>query len=156
MTKKITTQRQWRRRRQRQRQDMQCKYILPTPHTGKTACFSENKQRGMETKYSFAQFVGNLWNIRCLDQDILCMIQQELQLWIFVKLLQFGQTSFKYAGPLHVGALAPHIHHVSFCFKFLTFLNNWRLQGHDKGINKICVQMSERYKWLKMSHNLWI
>ena len=35
--------------------------------------------------------------------------------------------------------------------QFLTFLNNWRLQGHDKGINKICVQMSERYKWLKMS-----
>ena len=35
---------------------MQCKYILPTPHASKTACFSENQQRGMETKYSFAYF----------------------------------------------------------------------------------------------------
>ena len=35
---------------------MQCRYILPTPHASKTACFSENQQRGMETKYSFAYF----------------------------------------------------------------------------------------------------
>ena len=130
---------------------MQWKYILPTPHVSKTACFSENQQRGMETKYSFAYF----WET-CETLFGSGYIVYELQLWIFVKLLQFGQTSFKYAGPLHVGALASHIHHVSFCFKFLTFLNKWRLQGHDKEINKKCVQMSERYKWLKVSHNLWV
>ena len=157
MTKKITTRRQWRRQRQRQTQYMQCKYILPTPHASKTACFSENQQRGMETKYSFAYFwetcetffvwirIYSVWsskscnsefssNCYSLDRQALNM-QAFFYMWVHLPLTFIMSV---------------------FVSQFLIFLNKWRLQGHDKEIKKKCVQMSERYKWLKMSHNLWI